>query len=117
MTPGTFAIVLQYTESDNDVRAYGDDGRVLTSFQAHPDWGWEWANHFKLPPRLGERWESWINRIVIEFAALFLPVHLPVEVAMHYHLGHPSDASATDWDLHYAERFNGYAVKFSSAAT
>ena len=102
-----FTTALGLTESDGNPNApLGDDGRAVGRFQAHPDWQWTWAKHYNLAPNLDEKWDSWIERLVMAFAADHLKYMTPEKVAMYFHLGHMSAPIDKGWDADYAARFN-----------
>ena len=109
MPPERFAAVIRMTESNNDKRAFGDSGLALTSYQVHPAWVWDQleAGHFK--PGVLDSWETWIGRMVAAFYGRNSIHMTDVEVAMYFHLGHPTHAGNSDWDPNYAERFTTFA--------
>jgi len=117
MTPGQFATLIAYTESDDNPHAWGDDDRALGLYQAHPDWAITYAKRYNIWPLVGEKWNDWIGNLVCRFFVEYSQTFTDTEVAMHYHLGHESLASNVDWDAVYAARFNYEASKLSIAAT
>ena len=111
MTPSQFAQVIEDIESRDNPQAWGDHGRAVGSYQVHPDWLFDHADRYRLRPTLGEKWDDFIARVVCAFAEQFLPVWLPVEVAMAFHEGHHTLASDLDWDAVYASKFHAAATK------
>ncbi len=105
MNPAAWVRALQLTESDGQLNPpVGDDGRAFSSFQVHVDWLWEWAKRLSIEPLLGEKLESFVGRVVTAFAYYHVNWNA-IHLAMYFHLGHPSDPTQPDWDVHYAERF------------
>ena len=112
---GQFLDALAMTESGEDAKAWGDNGRAVGRFQVHPDWLWTWAKHYGLQPNLDETWDSFITRVVIAFATDHLSYLSQVEVAMYFHLGHKTIPAHYDWDADYAKRFRQYIPGLSNA--
>lgn len=107
---------LAMTESHNNPDSrLGDHGRAFGRWQVHPDWVWTYSRGNSIVPRLGETWDSFIERIL---SAFYDKYNLnPSEKAMMFHLGHRSSVLAVDWDHDYATRFNSYldqATKFQN---
>ena len=104
-----FVSALAHTESgDNPNAPLGDNGRASGRWQMHPDWFWEWANHYNLPPDLNETLDSWFGRIILAFANDHLRWMEPINAAMYFHLGHQTNPSKPDWDAAYAARFESF---------
>jgi hypothetical protein len=117
MTSQECAQLIGLTETNGKVTELADGGRAFSRFQVHPDWFSDHVRIYNLYAQLGETWDHWVERVVTEFAARFLPVMMPVEVAMLFHEGHKVEAGQADWDDEYAARFNSYAEKLGIAAT
>ena len=106
MTRDEYAHKLWFTESDGRLHDWGDDDRAVGAFQAHIDWIFDHAKKYSLYPKLGERFNVFVGRIVrAQFDDLKSTLE-PVEIAMTFHLGHIAKRSAPDWDSNYEERFN-----------
>ena len=112
-TVDSFLHALALTESDDNPNApLGDHGRALGRWQVHPDWLDEWSTHYRLTPVLSETWDSYIARVVGSFYCDHAPRGFSdVQVAMHFHLGHPALEGSADWDKQYADRFSGFRSK------
>jgi len=111
MTPVQFAQVLRMTESNGDPRAWGDADRAVTSYQVHPEWFWDQVQRYRLKPIAPITWDGWIEQYVWAFYATYQTDFKPVDVAMHFHLGHYTTADMPDWDRKYAARFLSFQVK------
>jgi len=98
-------------ESGGDAFAWGDDGRAIGLWQVHPSWVFDWAGRLRLSPLVDERWNDFVQRLVIAFFE-YHPADgfTPVQVAMHFHLGHIVYEGASTWDVAYAERFMAASV-------
>lgn len=115
LTPEQFARALVIKESGGDPHAWGDDDCAVGLYQAHIDWIWTWARHYGLSPLLNERFNDFVRRIVIAFAADHLSYMTPVEVAMYFHKGHKTQPDWDDWDTDYAEKFEAAANRVANA--
>ncbi len=109
MTPAQWTETIRQVESGGHANSIGDGGRAFSSYQVHPDWLWQWATTLSIEPKLNERWDDWIGRVVLEFAQ-FHSAWDPLELAMYFHLGHRSHPDKADWDKAYADRFIAKAV-------
>ena len=100
-----FAAALALTESDNDQKAWGDQGLAMGRWQMHPafvdewwpddigvDWSWDHLFHAALLRFYTTRYVQGVtlNRVVMEF-------HLGVHAVKEGH-----------WDKTYWERFRKY---------
>lgn len=110
-----FLDALAMTESGQNAKAWGDNGRAVGRYQVHPDWLWSWAKHYSLQPKVNETWDDFITRVVYIFALDHLSKAEAVRVAMYFHLGHPSLPTSGDWDADYANRFSQYIPKVTNA--
>ncbi len=111
MTPQQFSHALGITESRGDPKAWGDDTHgtrhalAMGRWQVHPAWVWDHTDNPEAKPAELESWDAWIERLVEIFAARWLPLIPPVEIAMWFHLGHRVEQNETGWDSEYAQRF------------
>lgn len=108
LTPDQFAHKLWYTETNCHLYDWGDHGLAMGPYQEHPDWLWDWAHKLTMPPKPMESWASWEGRLVRGFYQWHMRYYAmlaPVEVAMHFHLGHIVFMGNEKWDHKYAERF------------
>lgn len=105
MTPQQFALALAICESQNDDRAYGDDGLALTAWQVHPAWVYDRMHTRNIIPQVRESWRSWVMRMVEDFFEVRSSSLDPLHIAMTFHLGHQATEDAPDWDRAYAARF------------
>jgi hypothetical protein len=113
MTTEQFLACLAETETNDNPRAWGDNGRAIGRFQVHPDWVHTQEVRFGLQPVLNETWDSFITRLVTKFFELHIGTMDEQEVAMYFHLGHRTLPTDADWDTHYAERFQGFAADYA----
>lgn len=109
--PGRFLRALSQTESGGDQKAFGDEnaaGEYLAVglFQIHPAWLWTYGRQIK--PAVDASWSAWFSEIVEAFYTAHWQALPAVEIAMFFHLGHPSNPDAADWDSEYAARFDGF---------
>jgi hypothetical protein len=117
MTAGVFATILAFVESNHELEAWGDDGLAMGLYQAHAAWVVTYAKRYNIWPAVDEGWNSWVRRLIGAFFAEYSKTWTDTEVAMHYHLGHPSVAQDLDWDAKYASRFREMASQLGNAAT
>jgi len=105
MTTHQFVDILGATESDGWRYAWGDDGRAIGRFQAHPSWVWQFAHRYQIVPALDATWDQWVAQLVGLFFDEYSKSARPIEVAMHFHVGHECGNAHRDWDIEYAQRF------------
>ena len=121
-----FVEALAVVESSNNPRAWGDfltaagspmpadtnDAhtgclccpRAMGRWQVHPDRVWSETRLRRVPPALGETWDSWIGRLLTVIFKGLYPVESPVAIAMYWHLGHFNKPGDSDWDYDYASK-------------
>lgn len=100
MTFEEFADALSRTESNNNDRAYGDEGLALGRWQMHPAWFFEWQLH---TCKVDDSWFA-VFRAALENFFKSHKEQDPVRLAMIFHLGAAAVARGK-WDAAYAERF------------
>ena len=98
-----FLNALAMTESNDDTKAWGDEGLAVGRFQMHPAFVWDYG-----PDTVGVVW-SWdhvFRETLRNFLAEREPIHNgdAVHIVMEFHLG-VSAVSKGQWDKAYAERF------------
>lgn len=104
-TVDQFLKALAIVESRDNPEAWGDTGRAMGRWQVHPDALWTHAEKYLIAPKLGETWDQLVARVVRAIYANRSEIELDDEVAMYWHLGHPSTPASKDWDAKYAVRF------------
>ncbi len=103
-TVDQFLEALGAVESSNNPEAWGDGGRAMGRWQVHPDRVWSETRLRRVPPNLGETWDSWIGRLLTVIFQTLYPVESPVSIAMYWHLGHFTMPWKPDWDDEYATK-------------
>lgn len=117
-TVDQFLEALAEVESSNNPEAWGDDGRAMGRCQVHPDALWTYCHRYKVTPQLRETWDHLVRRVLTAFYNEWAQAHEPREIAMEWHLGHPSFPSSADWDADYARKFDSaYARAIGRAIT
>lgn len=120
MTPKQFTDALALTESNGNVRAWGDDsdGRhaplAMGRWQIHPAFLWDITDDDSCMPHELESWDTWVERLIQRWAAPKLKAIEAVYVAEHYHLGHAAHNGSPDWDDQYAQRFLTFAKQIGA---
>lgn len=116
LTPAQFAAAIALVESGGISASWGDDGRAMGAFQAHPDWVSTWARRNQCYAQVGDTWDAWVCRIIMAEYERRIAVMDEVGVAMWYHLGHTSLAGGAGWDRAYAARFAAARARVLAAA-
>ena len=103
---------LALTESEDNANApFGDHGRALGRWQVHPDWLWGWAKRAHLAPFLNEKWNDFIERVVMSFVNYAIKLGLePIGVALYFNRGHVIYVDDKEWQdpavIAYRRRFS-----------
>ncbi len=103
-----FLHALAVTESnDNPDAPFGDCGRAVGRYQAHPDWVVTFMSAYEMKPIIGDSWDTFVAKLISKFYEIHTEKYNlnPEEVAMTYHIGHIVHPSSTDWDVEYANKF------------
>jgi len=101
-----FLDALAEVESSGDPHAWGDDDRAVGTWQVHIDRLWSEARRWGIEPRLGERFNDFVRRVITAMYENLVAKLGPVSVAMYWHKGHVTDPSKDDWDLSYATKMS-----------
>jgi hypothetical protein len=105
-TVDQFLDALAQVESSNNDRAWGDGDRAVGRWQVHIDRLWSEARTYGLEPKLGERFNDFVRRVLTAIYNHWAEMHAPFEIAMYWHLGHWTTRSDPNWDRVYEAKFN-----------
>lgn len=115
-TVDQFLYALAIVESSNTPEAWGDGGRAMGRWQVHPDRFWDECRRGYIFPKVGETWDSVVERILRAVWEFYFDKLDPVAIAMYWHLGHFTSRASQDWDTTYASKFAAALAKVSAQA-
>ncbi len=105
-TVDQFLDALAQVESSNDPHAWGDDDRAVGTWQVHIDRLWSEAKRWGLEPKLDERFNDFVRRVLTAMYSDLVGSYMAVEIAMYWHLGHWVQPGEWGWDIQYEQKFN-----------
>jgi hypothetical protein len=105
MNYAKWCTALALTESQNNQRAWGDQGLACGRWQMHPAFVWDYG-----PDNVAVRasWDDIFSAALAGFFQERAPITTdPVKLAMEFHLGVRA-VSEGQWDAVYAARFQSF---------
>jgi hypothetical protein len=97
-----FAKALALTESNDNPRAWGDEGLACGRWQIHPAWFHDWYDGKVM---VDDSWDTVFRRCLVSFWKHHSTLGRAVlDVAMRFHLGEAA-VNRGAWDVDYGDRF------------